>query len=309
MCFSAQIWTAYHRYVKEWGADLGIREFVKLYAFRQDTADIKIPKGVDAAFMEPKTEEECQIKAMIARYTAAQETSTQTELFKQRKRLADAVRTLETKTTKKAQEDLRIAGNKIEDAKDKLVDLRRVELIERDSRIFPGWFAPVLISEGGRLVVKPMRFRCRPAGMPEFYDKKFPGLYNARRDNLEKFWKGQFAHTHGVIVASRFYENVDRDGQNAVLEFRPEPAHEMLIACVWSHWTPPAGSDEPELLSFAAITDEPPPEVAAAGHDRCIVPIKPENVESWLNPGRDTAAMQRILDDRDRPHYEHRLAA
>ena len=30
---------------------------------------------------------------------------------------------------------------------------------------------------------------------------------------------------------------------------------------------------EPDLLSFAAITDEPPPEVAAAGHDRCIIPL------------------------------------
>jgi len=81
----------------------------------------------------------------------------------------------------------------------------------------------------------------------------------------------------------------------------------MLVACLCSRWS---GSGEPDLLSFAAITDEPPPEVAAAGHDRCIVPIKPENIDAWLNPNAsDLAALHAILDDRERPFYEHRLAA
>src|SRR5258706_4558122 len=63
-------------------------------------------------------------------------------------------------------------------------------------------------------------------------------------------------------------------------------------------------------LIAPCITDKPPPEVAAAGHDRCIVPIKPENIDSWLNPDPSRlAAMHAILDDRDRPFYEHQLAA
>ena len=95
--------------------------------------------------------------------------------------------------------------------------------------------------------------------------------------------------------------------QNLVLEFRPKPTQDMLVACLWSKWT---GPGEPDLLSFAAITDEPPEEVAAAGHDRCIVPIRPENVDAWLNPDpRDLAALHAILDDRERPYYEHRMAA
>ena len=32
-----------------------------------------------------------------------------------------------------------------------------------------------------------MRYQCRLAGKPAFYDVKFPGTYNARRDNLEGF--------------------------------------------------------------------------------------------------------------------------
>ena len=81
----------------------------------------------------------------------------------------------------------------------------------------------------------------------------------------------------------------------------------LMVACLWSKWTAPG---QPELLSFAAITDEPPAEVEAAGHDRCIVPIKRENVDAWLNPqASDLAALDAILEDRDRPYYEHRLAA
>ena len=44
-----------------------------------------------------------------------------------------------------------------------------------------------------------------------------------------------------------------------------------------------AGGDE-SLLSFAAVTDDPPAEIAAAGQDRCIIPIKPANVDAWLQP-------------------------
>jgi hypothetical protein len=47
-----------------------------------------------------------------------------------------------------------------------------------------------------------------------------------------------------------------------------------------------------------------------AGRDRGIVPIKSENVDAWLNPDPSNLAPQyAILDDRERPYYEHRLAA
>ena len=81
----------------------------------------------------------------------------------------------------------------------------------------------------------------------------------------------------------------------------------MLVACLWSHWQEPG---EPDLLSFAAITDEPPAEVAAAGHDRCIIPIKPENMDAWLNPDpKNLATQYAILDNRERPYYKHQMAA
>jgi putative SOS response-associated peptidase YedK len=164
---------------------------------------------------------------------------------------------------------VRIATAKIEWGLDKLADLRRTEPEPRDSRIFPGVYAPMMIWEEGQRVVKPMRYQCRPAGKPAKFDGLYPGIYNARRDNLEGFWKDLFGLSHGIMVVNAFYEHVKRDGEDVVLEFRPRPQQDMLVACLWSARS---GPGEPNLLSFAAITDDPPEEIAVAGHDRCIIP-------------------------------------
>jgi putative SOS response-associated peptidase YedK len=307
MCYSAQIIDQYRKFVRVWGAHLSLRDYMRVFWERRENPRVKIPKAMEALFAEPTTEEEREIKALIDRFNADEMARVEQELFKQRKRLADAERTLATKQTKAATESKRIATGKVDWCLGRLADIRRLELQPKDSRIFPGWYAPVMVSEAGRRVIKPMRYQCRPAGKPAFYDTKYPGTYNARRDSLEGFWKGLYGVSHGILAVSRFYENVDQDGKNVVLEFNPQDGQEMLVACLWSRWTGPDGE---ELLSFAAITDEPPPEVAAAGHDRCIVPIKAENVDAWLNPSPgDLAAMHAILDDRERHYYEHRLAA
>jgi len=82
----------------------------------------------------------------------------------------------------------------------------------------------------------------------------------------------------------------------------------MFIACLFAEWVEPKSGER--LLSFAAITDEPPPEVAAAGHDRMIVNLRPENIDRWLTPeGRSIEELQAILDDRQSLYYEHSLAA
>lgn len=230
----------------------------------------------------------------------------------------DAERSLQVKATKKAANERRIAAAKVDQLLGWLAAITRRELLPEDSRIYPLGYAPVMVWQDGRRVVLPMRYLCRPQGKPAFHDSKYPGCYNARRDNLEGFWKDQFGFSHGVVVASAFYENVSRHrlehrelapgekDENVILEFKPQTGGDMLVACVWSRWTSPGQED---LLSFAAITDEPPPEVSAAGHDRCIIPIREQNLDAWLQPNGDRAKAYAVLDDRERPYYEHRLAA
>ena len=151
--------------------------------------------------------------------------------------------------------------------KDKLARLRSTVLDAEDARIFPGWYAPVMIVEDGKYVVKPMRYQCRIAGAAPLTDVKFPGTCNARRDNLNGYWRKQFGYTHGIMIANAFYENVSRhkmegrelaageNEENVILEFRPDTEQDMLVACLWSHWQ---AQGQPDLWSFAAITDDPP---------------------------------------------------
>ena len=75
------------------------------------------------------------------------------------------------------------------------------------------------------------------------------------------------------MLATTFFENVSKhkvegrelaEGEkeeNVVLEFKPRGLDTIYVACLWSHWQ----EGDEELDSFAAITDEPPPEVAATG--------------------------------------------
>jgi putative SOS response-associated peptidase YedK len=310
MCYSSRIEADYRRYLRETDARLSFDDFRLIFWERSKGRKVKIPRAMEDAFLAGDSPEEMAIAALIREHRAAETVRLEQELFAQRTRLADAERKLAEKTTKAASESKRIAASKVTQIMGWLADLRRTDGQGGDARIFPGVYAYVLVVENGQRVVKPMRYGCRPAGKPANYDIKYPGTYNARRDNLEGFWKGQFGRGHGVALWWRFYEHVDRAGQDVVLEFTPSTGDLMAVACLYSHWTPPAGSDEPDLWSFAAITDEPPPEVAAAGHDRCIIPLKPENLESWLNPDpADLAAQQAILDHRQRYFYEHRMAA
>lgn len=304
MCFSAIAFQDMLRLGKDFDALVDSEAFARLYAQRLRSGGLKTPKAMDDAAIRMGGE----VASLVLEGRLQQASEFEQKLFKQSKRLADAERKLKVKGTKTALNEQRIATNEIEKLKVRIADLKRTEVKERDSRIFPGGYSCVVAVEGGKRIIRPMRYLCRPAGKPALYDERYPGIYNARRDNLEGFWKGQFGSTHALMVATKFYENVPREDGNHVLEYVPRTSEDMLIACLWSHWTDPKGK-EADLDSFAAITDEPEPEVAASGHDRTIINIKPEYVDAWLDPQGDRTAMQAIFDDKRHPYYEHRKAA
>lgn len=312
MCYSAQVWADWHRYRKQ-GGELDIKGFARLLDEMGGTPGWirKIPKATRDSLLDVRSEAGMALAKAVREANRAAELMLREELDTQTARLHGAEAVLAgPKPTKKAANDQRIATDKISRAQRDLDDLVRTELLDRDSRMYPGNYVPVLVADGDGYAVKPMRYQCRPAGKPVFYDTKFPGTYNARRDSLEGFWRGQFGHTHALLVVDTFYENVEGpDGKNRVLQFTPRDGEPMLVACLWSHWTDPTGK-LPDLDSFAAITDDPEPEVAAAGHDRTIINIKPEHVDAWLHPDpANLAALYAIFDDKRHPYYEHQVAA
>ncbi len=319
MCYSAVVDQRLKSLQRLFKARIDTAAFEDLFRRRLTDDGIEIGRALEANFDEPDSQAEHEIKQLIAAHRSRKAAEWETELFRQKKRLANAERTLKVKETKKALEDTRIAGNKVAWYVKKLAALRRNTLDPQDSRIFPFWYAPVVVAEGEELVIKPMRYHCRPNGKPAWYDKRYDGLYNARRDSLEKFWKELYGRHHAVMVVSSFFENValqdyerralapGEKERNVVLHFNPRPAADMLVACLWDHWQAPG---VPDLYSFTAITDEPPPEVAATGHNRCLIPLKSEDLSQWLRPeGLNKAQLDALLDDRERPYYEHALAA
>jgi putative SOS response-associated peptidase YedK len=315
MCYSAQVVQMARKLSRQLRIRLDYDEAERLFFRRLDDPSLIISRGFEANCEDPATNQERRIKEAIEEYRSRLTRKCEKDLFSQKTRLVNAERSLREKETKKAREDVRIATNKIDTLTAKLTDLRRTEPKPEDNRIFPFVYTGVIVRQAGENVLTPMRYFCRPAGKPAFIDKQFPGLYNARRDNLERFWGEQFGSDHAVLVVDSFYENVKlhtmehrdlRAGEsekNVVLQFKPEPAQTMYIACLWSHWTDPK---ELDLRGFAAITDEPPADVAAAGHDRCIINLKPEHVEAWLTPaGRTAAELQSMLSDRAIPVLQH----
>src|SRR3569833_140684 len=291
MCFSARVRQNLNDLMRTFGATVDWEGFELLFRRRLEDGAIKISRALEDNFVEPANPVAEKTLDHILAFRRAQTTAWEQEVFKQKKRLADAKRSLETKQTKKALEDVRIATDKIETYLDRLSDLKRTDARENDGRIFPMVFAPVIVSDAGRRVIRPMRYTCRLAGKPAFYDRKIPGTYNARRDNLEGFWSQAYGASHCVMWVDSFFENVPThrfekrelaDGEketNTVLHFEPNPPEPMIVACLWSHWS---GKDEPDLDSFAAITDEPPPDIAATGHERCIVSLQFFFVVVWL---------------------------
>jgi putative SOS response-associated peptidase YedK len=295
-------------YRRRTGAEMDIDQFVEIFGARVADSSIRIPRAVERWFDEPKTDKERQVKAYIDQYRDAETTKLEREAFAQKKRLADAERTLASKPTKAATESKRIATNKIEQALTRLERLRAEKPHPAEARIFPMHYAPIVIQEGDRRVLRLARYHCRKPGEPAFIDRKLPGLYNSRVDSLRKYWKELFGVRHAVMLVESFFENVQKDGKNQVLHFIPRPADTMLIACLCATWNDPKTGER--LLSFAAITDEPPPEVASAGHDRMIVNLKPENVRAWLSPaGHSLNELEAILADRLAPYYEHEVLA
>jgi putative SOS response-associated peptidase YedK len=307
VCYSAQVSQSIKDLLRQFGAGMDYSEVERLLMERLGGRLIRIPRGFEANFQNSRSPEERRIKDLIDQYRAGKVTELEQEVFKQKKRLADAQRKLKVKETKSALNEQRVATAKIEASLERISLLKGTQPHEDDDRIFPMTYAPIIVKRSGQNVLTLARYHLRQKGKPAFTDQKFPGLYNARRDNLDRFWRNEFGHTHALMVADSFFENVEREGRNVVLHFIPKPANQMLVACLYSEWTDPK---EGRLLSFAAVTDDPPEEIRAAGHDRCIINLRPENVAAWLTPeGRSDDELQAILSDRQQPYYEHEVMA
>ena len=103
MCYSAMIQADYDKYVRHFGATMSLEEFaINVWSAPDRAKKKRRPKAMEDWLRDRPEPEAQRIWQELLAQRAARETELQQELFKQKKRLADAERSLLTKTTKKA---------------------------------------------------------------------------------------------------------------------------------------------------------------------------------------------------------------
>lgn len=317
MCYSALVEQSLKKYLRiQVRVDLAL--FDEVFTQRASGEKIGLTKALEENFLHPESPIEKKIFDSIQKYRSDQQEKLERDLFAQKTKLAEAERKLKEKFTKTAQNAKEVAERQVHRILGRLERMATTEPSESDSRIFAFDYAPVLIARGSEKVLVPMRYHLRPPGMPETFDRKYPGCYNARRDSLTGFWRKEFGKKHAVLLISAFFENVklhdyekrklrpDEEEVNKILKFSPEGHEFMYVPCIWDEWKDASGK---VLRSFALITDEPPSEVAETGHDRCPIFLKKENLDRWLNPaGKSDEELFAILADKETPYYRHAMA-
>ncbi|MBC7398134.1 MAG: SOS response-associated peptidase family protein [Bdellovibrionales bacterium] len=318
MCYSAMVRQSVKKMGLKYEARVQLDAFEEVFENRLKGSGAKIPRAMELSFQTPENPQEKRIWKLIEAWEEMQTLETEQELFVLKKRLADAERKLKVKETKTALNELRIAGDKIEKMKAKLKSLGSESQTEF-ARIFPQIYSPLITFENGERTIRPFRYLLRPRGQGSDFDRDFNGSYNARRDRLQEvfWWKSVYGRNHGVMVVSKFWENVkvedyeqrmlkqSEQSRNLVLEFKPKGLSEMLVPCIFDSNT----SDEFAFHSFALITDEPNPEVKAAGHDRTPVIMKDAYLDLWLQTSkRKLEEFELVFKDKQPTYFEHSIA-
>ena len=293
-----------------------------LFQRRLNGEKIMVNKLMEYSFTHGDDKEEKLIAEKINRWHEQQIHLVEKNIFTQKKRLADAERILAAKPTKKAENDRRIASDKIAKYSSDLKRHRTIEITsESEQRIFPGHYMSMLCLDSDRNPrVIPVRYLMRPHDKDESFDLKFNGCYNARLDSLDRvaWWKNALGKRHGLIMVKKFYENVPvenyqkkfslPDGlsekRNLVLCFEPKNTEYMFIPTLWDVWEK---KGQPSLYSAALITDEPEPEIADAGHDRTPIFLKESAIERWLLATESSVKDLTVLSEREHPSYLHRI--
>ncbi len=309
MCYSALIKQSIKKLGLKYSARVDLALFEELAKERLAGKKRNLPKGIEEELCGGGVGISLSSIDEMKLYRKQQLEKLEKDLFQQKSRKEKALEGLKSKSTKTLEKEVNVASRQMERILERIRKLQRTQSQKEDFRIFSMDYAPVIIWKNGERWIVPMRYHLRPSGMKEDFDRKYPGCYNARRDSLMGFWKNQFGTNHGLLVIESFFEHVSKadfegkknsDSQESiVIEFRPDNKSEMLVPCIWDRWE---GQDS--FHSFAIITDDPPPEVLARGHDRCPIFLRQEVLDAWLNPkGKTQEELLTILQSKEAVKY------
>lgn len=297
MCYSARIKTSLKELSSEFRAKVDLDSFAQLFQARLADPGLKIPFGIDRYFVLSQDPAEARLAGAVRAFHEAEKVKNQ-QALNAAEREAGAL----VKPTAANKKKTGVLERRIVKLKSKLA-LAFDRLDPSDERIYPLYFAPALAAAGPGRIFRAMRYRIQnPDG------SEIPGQYNvfnARRDSLltARSWAPLFGKHHAIFPFVRFYEWVVGPEGKKEIFFAPEDRKIMWAASLFS--SPPKS-----LSSFAMITNDPPPEVAAAGHDRCPIFLSSGSFETWLHPQKSTRdELFALLQSQEKTHYLHGLSA
>jgi putative SOS response-associated peptidase YedK len=300
MCYSALVEASYKEYCQQFGLTFDRDGFHDLFAMRLNAPYLKIPDGLTQQLASEDSAFGRSIGKLHAEFLEGERLRITTEIAT----VAGAIAQLEAKKPGKTRDkDL---GTRIRKHEKLLASLSQSAAPDTTYRIYPNYFAAVIADIGGQRLLTPMRYRLLPRNgieVPIQYN-----VFNARRDSLQsaRNWKPLFGAQHAIFPFTRFYEWVSRDGKPVEISFSPQGYSGMWAASLYEEYRSELGL----IRSFAMITDAPPPEVAAAGHDRCPVFLESRLLDNWLLPaGQSLEELDRLLYYKEQPFYSHALAA
>lgn len=300
MCYSARIKASIKELSWEFRAQPDMDSFEDIFRARLEDPTLKVPYGLDRYFVMSKEKAENKLAPLIQQHYAAERDRSQATLRETEVELKEvSKKTGVTAEKKKGVLERRRAKLLLK------LDHELEKITPLDDRIYPFYAAPVIVNEGGQLKVKAMRYRARNLNgseVPPQYN-----VFNARRDSLleARTWKPLLGKHHAVFPFFRFYEWVSRGGKKQEIYFSPDKGELMWAAALYA-----PGPKQSPFASFAMVTDEPPPEVAEAGHDRCPIYLAKAKWDEWLKPGNASKEeLIALLGHQEKTHYNHGLAA
>lgn len=180
-----------------------------------------------------------------------------------------------------------------------------------------------------------------PSYMTEQQVKKLSTFNARRDSLQKRFWSEAFGINHGIIILKGFYEWVavkdlvksggvsleqvqksfaqesqerknkilsqgkkyaptktelkDPMLRNIVIEFKPLSGEDLIVPVIYNR------NQDGNDFGFAIITDEPTPEILAAGHDRMPIHLSKDKMEDWLNPSGRSYLEIDALFNKDMP--------
>lgn len=302
MCYSVLIKTSLKELSYEFRTQIDMDSFQSVFEMRQKNPDVKIPRGLDRYFLESKDAAEAAIATLVKQFYRDEKARMLVAIGEARQEIQE----LASKPTSVNRKKIETREKRI-----KKLELRMTRAIDEpdpiDDRVFPFYYAPVIIESSGVRKLIPMRYRLRtPDGgdLPSQYN-----VFNARLDSLRtaRSWVPIFGKNHLIFPFRRFYEWVERSGKKEEIYFAPDGREMMWAAGLYSK---ASGNHAYPLYSFAMVTDDPPEEVVQAGHDRCPIFLSEKQIGQWLNP-KNLSADDLIhhLQKVEKPFYSHGLAA